>query len=89
MCCLFALMAIVGPRFAIIVWWIFDQARWQEAFSSFWVGFIGWLAVPWTTLAYALVFPGGVTGFDWVIVVLAVLADLSSWSGGGLHRRWR
>jgi hypothetical protein len=24
----------------------------------------------------------GVTGFEWFIVILAFLADLSSWSGG-------
>ena len=86
MCCLFAVMALIGPRFAILVWWIFDQPRWEAAFSNFWVAFIGWLAVPWTTLGYALVFPGGVTGFDWVILALAVLADLSSWTGGGVQR---
>ncbi|MFC2153475.1 hypothetical protein ACFLQ7_02450, partial [Actinomycetota bacterium] len=68
MCCLFASLVLIGPRFAILVWWIIDQVRWEAAFSSFFVALIGWLAVPWTTMMYVVVFPGGVTGFDWIIM---------------------
>ena len=52
MCCLFASLVMIGPRFAILVWWIIDQARWEDAFTNFWVALVGWLAVPWTTIMF-------------------------------------
>jgi hypothetical protein len=87
MCCLFGSLVLLGPRFAILVWWIIDQTRWNDAFDNFFVGFIGWLLVPWTTMMYVLVFSGGVTGFDWVIIGLGILADVASWSSGGVSGR--
>ncbi|MEE8485352.1 MAG: hypothetical protein V3S38_02195 [Acidimicrobiia bacterium] len=84
MCCLFASLALVGPRFAILVWWIIDQARWRIAFDHFLVAFIGFFLAPWTTMMYVVVFPGGVTGFDWIILGFAVLVDVGSWTSGGL-----
>ncbi len=89
MCCLFVVMSIVGPRFAIFVWWLFDSARWATTFSSFWVFLLGFFFLPWTTLLFVLVFPGGVEGFDWFIVGLGVFFDLSSYGGGGFRSRSR
>ena len=90
MCCIFASMVFIGPRFAILVWWIIDQDRWALAFDNFFVAFIGWLLVPRTTIMYVLVFPGGVTGFDWIILGLGIAADFFSWTSGGWSgRRYR
>ncbi len=50
---------------------------------------LGFIFLPWVTLAYVLVFPGGVEGFDWVWLGLALLIDLSSWFGGGYTNRNR
>lgn len=86
MCCLFASMILIGPRFAILVWWLFDQDRWNLAFDNFLVAFVGFFVAPWTTLMYVLVFTGGVTGFDWIIIGLGVLADVGSWTSGGVKR---
>lgn len=90
MCCMFASLVLIGPRFAILVWWLFDQARWELAFSNFFVAFVGFFLAPWTTLMYASVFPGGVTGFDWIFMGFGVMADVASWSSGGFSgRRYR
>ena len=90
MCCLFASMVLIGPRFAILVWWVIDNDRWQAAFDSFFVPFIGFIFVPWTTLMYVAVFPNGVNGFDWIILGLGILADFASWTSGGWSgRRYR
>ena len=78
--------------------WIFDlmDNRLSVAFQSFWAGFIGFLLLPWTALAYAVCFapgslttPRGVNGIGWAVVVLGLLADLSSYGGGDLSRRRR
>jgi hypothetical protein len=87
MCCLFGSLVLVGPRFAILVWWIIDQARWKFAFDNFLVAFIGFLLAPWTTMMYVVVFRGGVTGFDWIILGIGILADVGSWMGGGRSSR--
>ena len=89
MCCFLAILAILGPRAAILVWWLVDQVRWNQAFDTFIWPFLGFLFLPWVTLAYVLVFPGGVDGFDWVWLGLALLLDLSSWFGGGYTNRSR
>lgn len=53
----------------------------SRAFESWFVPFLGFFLLPWTTLAYAVMWssgPNGVKGFEWFIVILAFLADLSS-----------
>ena len=45
---------------------------------------LGFFLLPWTTLAYALMWNNGtheVAGFEWFIVVLAFLADLAAHGG--------
>lgn len=82
MCCLVATLMLLGPRAAILIWWLFDQQRWEAAFSNFFWAFAGWFVAPWTTMMWALVYEGGATGFDWIWLGVAVLADLGSWTSG-------
>lgn len=90
MCCLFASMALIGPRFGILVWWLFDPTRWEAAIASFWWSFIGFLFLPWTTIFWVLVWsPDGLRGFDWVILGFGVLFDIASWTSGGYGRKSR
>ena len=89
MCCFFAVLAFLGPRAAILVWWIVDQPRWNAAFDNFILPLLGFIFLPWVTLAYVLVYPGGIEGFDWIWLGLALLLDLSSWLGGGWKNRGR
>ena len=89
MCCVFALLVIAGPRAAILVWWLLDQVRWNLAFDTFLWPLLGFLLLPWTTLMYVLVFPGGVDGFDWVWLGLGLLLDVVSYAGGGYSNRGR
>ena len=84
---MFAALGMIGPRFAILVWWFFNQIRWELAFSNFLVAFIGFFLAPWTTLMYVAVFPGGVTGFDWIILGIGIVMDIGSWSGGARSGR--
>ncbi len=38
---------------------------------------------------YVAVGIGGVQGFDWIWIALAVFADMAMWSGGGYGNRAR
>ena len=61
----------------------------SRAFDSWFVPFLGFFLLPWTTLAYAVMWSGSnrVNGFEWFIVVLAFLADLGSYASGGRRQR--
>ena len=89
MCCFFTALILFGPRLAILVWWLIDAARWGAAFNSFIWALLGFIFLPWTTIMYVLVFPGGVTGFDWIWLGLGLLADIFSYTGGGYGNRNR
>jgi hypothetical protein len=95
--CLIAIVAWFSPRFAIFLVWLFSD-RMTVAFHSFWVGFIGFLFLPWTTLAWAFCYaapriPGapatGVSGFGWFVVIFAFLVDLASYGSGARSRARR
>jgi hypothetical protein len=69
------------------VLWLFSDIL-GRAFDGWLVPFLGFFLLPWTTLAYALMWwsSNGVVGFEWFIVVLAFLVDLGAF-GGGARRR--
>ena len=82
--CLFALIALISPRLALIGVWLFSDIL-SRAFDSWFLPLIGFVLLPWTTLAFAVMWDVGtheVTGFEWFIVALAFLADLGTYTGG-------
>lgn len=82
------LVALVGPRFALFVLWLLSDYL-SRAFDSFLVPFLGFVFLPWTTLAYAVAqnSMGGVHDLGLVIVILGVLADIGVLGGGASRRR--
>ena len=85
MCCFFTTLVFLGPRAAILIWWLINPVRWQATFSSFIWPLLGFLFVPWTTLMYVIVFP--ITGFDWIWLAIALFADIGSYTGGAYGNR--
>ena len=88
--CLVALVALVSPRLAIFLIWLFGN-RMDYAFNSFWVGFVGFLFLPWTTLGWTIAYAplAGVTGFGWFIVILGFIVDIGSYAGSNQARQAR
>jgi len=80
---------LLGPRAAILIWWIWQPARWELAFASWVWPVVGFIFAPWTTMSYVLVAPGGVQSLDWIWIVLGVIADVAFWSGGAWGNRDR
>jgi hypothetical protein len=87
--CLLLTMVFLGPRTAIFFWWLASPERWERAYDSFIVPFIGFLIAPWTTLMYVIVAPFGVEGLDYLWIGLAVVADLVSVTGSGGYAQRR
>ena len=88
--CFVALLAIFSPRLALFFIWLFSNLL-SRAFDDWWVPLLGFFVLPWTTLAYAVMWSSGnrVEGFDWFIVGLGFLIDISSWSQSGRIGRGR
>ena len=85
--CFVALLALFSPRLALIALWLFGDLL-SRAFDSWLVPLIGFFLLPWTTLAYAVMWSSsrGVEGFEWFIVILGFAFDLGSYARGGSYR---
>lgn len=89
--CFVALAAFLSPRLAIFLVWLFDNDRMSAAFNSFWIALLGFIFLPWTTLAWAVAYAPvrGVTGFGWFLVAFAFVADVMTHVGAAQARRSR
>jgi hypothetical protein len=86
--CFVALLALFSPRLALFAIFLFSDLL-SRAFDSWLVPLLGFFLLPWTTLAYAVMWASStnrVTGFEWFIVILAFLFDLGSYFQGQRYR---
>jgi hypothetical protein len=82
MCCLVAVAALIGPRVAIVLWWLLDPARWGLTFAGSLVWpILGLLFLPWTTLVFVFLAPVGVGDLGLLWLALALIVDLTSYGG--------
>jgi CDP-diglyceride synthetase len=86
--CLFAILAALSPRLALVLVWIFTNLV-DRAFEGFLLPLLGLIFLPFTTLLYVLAYKPvvGVTGWGWFFVFIGVLFDLGSYGGGAFGRR--
>jgi hypothetical protein len=80
--CLVLLFALIGPRLALVATWLLTNVL-SRAFDGWLVPVLGFVLLPWTTLAYAWMYDSGreVSGLEWFLVGLAFVFDLSSFAG--------
>jgi hypothetical protein len=81
--CFVALFALISPRLALFALWVFGDLL-SRAFEDWWVPFLGFFILPWTTLMYAICWSSGhgVRGFDWFLVAFAFVVDVAAYLGG-------
>jgi len=89
MCCFVTTLMLLGPRAAILIWWLIRPVYYQVVFSTWIWPLLGLIFLPWVTLIYLIVAPGGIIGFDWVWLGLGFLADIGTYAGGGYGNRDR
>jgi membrane-bound ClpP family serine protease len=86
--CLIALLALISPRLALVFILLFSNML-DRAFDSWVLPVLGFILLPWTTLAYAVMWDvgtRGVSGFEWFVVGFAFVVDLGSYAGGKRSR---
>jgi hypothetical protein len=79
--CFLVLFALISPRLALFFTLVFSD--WVgEAFDGWVLPVLGFFLLPWTTLAYIVMWQitPGVNGFEWFIVALAFLIDLGAYA---------
>ncbi len=85
---LVVLGAAVTPRLVIVGFWIFSDLL-GDAYDGWVVPALGFVLLPWTTLAYAgmwAVSSNGTSGIEWGVVAVAAIADVLTWAGVRLVR---
>ena len=97
MCCITTILLVLISRIAIVYWWLANPQSHDLPFKN-WVipglpalpawlwTLLGGIFLPWTTLAYLLLFPGGIVGYEWVVLGIALLVDLAGHGGSYRHR---
>ena len=90
--CLFAVFALITPRFVVFVLWIFTHYL-ATAYGSWFWPTLGFFAAPTTTLAYAVArndlstSTGAITAAGTLVIVIGVLIDIGLIGGGARGRR--
>ena len=89
--CLIALIAMLSPRFAFVLVWLFTE-RVQVAFTNnVVVPLLGLLFLPWTVLMYTVAYDPlrGVSAMGWFFVIFAFIVDIASYGSGAREQRQR
>jgi len=87
--CLVVLIALFSPRLALVLTWIFTP--WVDrAFGSIIWPILGLVFLPLTTLLYVILWNTGgpgVTGWEWIFVVVVFFGDVAVHGAGAAKRR--
>jgi hypothetical protein len=89
MCCFVTTLMLLGPRAAILIWWLFRPVYFSSIFNTWIWPLLGLIFVPWTLLMYAIIGYDGIAGFDWVWLGLALFFDIASHTGGAYGNKDR
>ena len=89
MCCFITTLLLLGPRVAILIWWLFRPVLFNAMFATWIWPLLGLIFLPWTLLMYLLVGGGGIVGIDWFFLIIGLIADIGSYAGGGYGNRDR
>lgn len=88
--CLLTILALITPRFVLVVMWLFTDYL-ARAYDSFIWPLLGFFFLPATTITYAIAVNefDGVRGVGLLLVVLGVLVDVGVIGGGARSKRAR
>ena len=92
--CLVVLLGAMVPRLTLAAIWLFTEPRWTNVLSPWWLGLLGVLFLPYTTLAYVAIhhWSGDVSVQSMphlILMLVALLIDVGAWGGSHRHMRRR
>ena len=86
--CLFFMFAGLFPRLGVLMIWMARPNLVDAAFDTVIWPLLGIIFLPFTTLMFVIMYqPGGLEGFDWFWIGLAVFCDLGHTATSYSQRR--
>jgi hypothetical protein len=81
--CLLVLIGLLIPRVTLFFMWLFGYTA--TAFETALWPLLGFFLMPYTTVAYTIGMNavGGFHGWSLVLLIVAVIFDITNYSGGG------
>ena len=91
MCCATTILILFGPRLAILVWWIINPALFSSAFNIWIWPLLFAVFAPFTMIFFLIAWnlSPGISCFDWVLIAIGIVLDVSSHGGAGYRHRDR
>lgn len=88
MCCPILLLFLLGPRIVLALLFFLSNYI-TRAYHGLLLPLLGFIFLPWTTLAYAWIVNTGhhVDGLYLILIVVTVVVDLGAHGGGYRHSR--
>ena len=89
--CLFAMFAGIFPRLGTLFIWLARPAMFNLAFGGSWLWpILGIIFLPFTTLMYVILWSAtGLTGWDWMWLIMAVVIDVMHYTSTAYYNRNR
>ena len=89
--CLFVMFASFFPRLAVLFIWLARPVYFNNAFdNAILLPILGVIFLPFTTLMYVLLWSAtGLSGLDWLWLVLALALDIGHWGASAYSNRDR
>ena len=87
--CFFVALGLIAPRLVLLGLWFFRET-WVAVLDPWWLGLLGWLFFPFTSLAYVLINAqaGQVDGLAHTIILLiALFMDLGVLGGSKKRKK--
>lgn len=81
------LLSLIGPRIALAYLWLFTT--WVDrAYDGLWVAILGFMFLPWSTLAFVLIWQAGGLGLlGWLVVGVGFFADIGGYASSAFRGR--
>ncbi len=89
MCCTVSVLLLFGPRLALLVWYLINPVLFKAAFS-FWLWPVLFAVfAPFTMIFFMFgwYLSPGISGFEWILIIIGIFIDISSYGGGYRSRR--
>jgi hypothetical protein len=86
--CFYVALGLITPRLVLALLWLF-RPLWVAVLHPWWLALLGFLFVPFTSLAYVLIYAqtGHVDGTaHWIILLIALFMDAGVWGGSKKKR---
>jgi len=86
--CLLGVLALLTPRFVLFVLFVFTNYL-SRAFDGLLLPLLGFVFLPWTTIAWAIAQNelGGANGVGLLVIAIGFLVDIGVLGGGARGRR--